>query len=80
MAPVRGRLIAKGITINGLPIERGGRAGITDYYEQWVIGGPGAFTITVEDRSQFAEAIRRKLVLEIAWRLPTVAQAADAAP
>jgi hypothetical protein len=80
VASVRGRLIAKRITINGLPIERGGRAGITDYYEQCVIGGPGAFTITVEDQSQFAEAIRRKLTLEIAWRIPIIVQAAYAAP
>jgi hypothetical protein len=31
-----------------------------------VIGGPGAFLITVENIDRIAEAIRRKLVLEIA--------------
>ena len=31
-----------------------------------VIGGPGAFILSVQDPSRFAEAIRRKLVLEIA--------------
>lgn len=80
VASVRDRLIAAGVTINGLPIERGGRAELTDYYDQSVIGGPGAFTITVEDQSQFAEAVRRKLVLEIAWRLPPVVRAAYAEP
>jgi hypothetical protein len=36
------------------------------YYEDCVIGGPGAFVITVDEVSQFPAAIRRKLVLEIA--------------
>ena len=30
-----------------------------------VIGGPGAFMVPVNDWEQFAEAVRRKLVLEI---------------
>lgn len=80
VASVRSRLIAQGVTINGLPIERDGRTEVTDYYEQSVIGGPGAFTITVGDQSQFAEAIRRKLVLEIAWRMPTIVSAAHTVP
>ena len=70
LAPVRDRLIAEGVTINGLPIEVGGPSEVTDYYQQSVIGGPGAFVIMVDDQSQFAEAIRRKLILEIA-RLST---------
>ena len=36
------------------------------YYEDCVIGGPGAFLVTVESIDRIAEAIRRKLVLEIA--------------
>ena len=36
------------------------------YYTDCVIGGPGAFMIPVNDWSQFPEAIRRKLVLELA--------------
>ena len=35
------------------------------YYETWVAGGPGAFVMKVTDASQFADAIRRKIVLEI---------------
>ena len=40
------------------------------YYENCVIGGPGAFVIPVNDWSQFPEAIRRKLVLELAGLVP----------
>lgn len=75
-APVtvsRDRLAAKGITINGLPLmTSGGFASTYDvahldrYYTDCVIGGPGAFMVPVNDWSQFPEAIRRKLVLELA--------------
>lgn len=69
---LRDQVVAAGITINGLPImlrPGGGAFGIDNldlYYEDCVIGGPGAFIVTVEDMAQFPEAIRRKLVLEIA--------------
>ena len=36
------------------------------YFTANVIGGPGAFVIPVYDWSQFAAAVRRKLILEIA--------------
>jgi hypothetical protein len=36
------------------------------YYEHCVIGGPGAFVIPVNDWTLFPEAVRRKLILEIA--------------
>ena len=36
------------------------------YYEDCVIGGPGAFVIPIRERDQFKEATRTKLVLEIA--------------
>ena len=35
------------------------------YYREQVVGGPGAFLMTVTDYTDFAEAIRRKLVREI---------------
>ena len=38
------------------------------YFEDCVIGGPGAFVIPIRERNQFKEAIRTKLVLEIAGR------------
>lgn len=69
----RDDITAKGITINGLPLmTRGGFASSFDvddldlYYQNCVIGGPGAFVIPVNDWAQFPEAIRRKLVLELA--------------
>lgn len=72
--------LAKGITINGLPVilKRGGFGGLPEpemldaYYRDCVIGGPGAFTVPVRSTAQFADAIRRKLVLEIAGRTPAV--------
>ncbi|EEA92371.1 conserved hypothetical protein [Pseudovibrio sp. JE062] len=36
------------------------------YYEDCVIGGPGAFSIPVRSKEGFSDAIRMKLVLEIA--------------
>ncbi|CCV14521.1 DUF1194 domain-containing protein [Mesorhizobium sp. STM 4661] len=75
-APVnitRDELVKQGITINGLPLmTRSGFTSVYDvndldrYYTDCVIGGPGAFMIPVNDWTQFPEAIRRKLVLELA--------------
>ncbi len=69
---MRDRLVAGGITINGLPLMTAegavGSWNIADldrYYEACVIGGPGAFVLPVRDWAEFAGAVRRKLVLEI---------------
>ncbi|MFN4309015.1 MAG: DUF1194 domain-containing protein [Ferrovibrio sp.] len=62
---VRDRAVAAGIVINGLPILHL-EPDIDDYYRDHVIGGPGAFMIPARDFEDFAAAIRRKLVLEIA--------------
>ena len=40
------------------------------YYEDCVIGGPGSFVVTIKDRDKFKEAIRTKLLLEVAGRTP----------
>jgi hypothetical protein len=40
------------------------------YYEDCVIGGPGAFVIPIREREKFIEATRTKLVLEVAGREP----------
>lgn len=66
----RDRVLAAGVTINALPILRPddpGRAhgGLEALYEERIIGGPGAFVVTAEDRNSFAEAVKRKLILEI---------------
>lgn len=67
-----------GITINGLPIhnDRPSPLGIPAipnidlYYEDCVIGGPGAFIVVAETLRSFAAAVRRKLILEIAGLQP----------
>jgi hypothetical protein len=73
----RDEVLAKGITINGLPIVlKRPNASTMDiaqldvYFEDCVIGGPGAFVIPIRERNQFKEATRTKLVLEIAGRQP----------
>lgn len=70
----RDRVLLQGITINGLPLmTRDGslfsRWDIDDldaYYTACVIGGTGAFVVPVTDWAEFEDAVRRKLVLEIA--------------
>lgn len=70
----RDAAVAEGITINGLPFLANPSASMSlfdlpeldVYYEDCVIGGPGAFLIPVHTPQEFAEAIRNKLVLEIA--------------
>ncbi len=71
----RAEVLAAGITINALPIlrpEDGRRAGanLEEEYTNRIIGGPGAFMVTAEGRAQFAETVRRKLVLEISGTVP----------
>ena len=74
----RDEAVAAGITINGLPIVNdrpnpwGGRPplDLDLYYEQRVIGGPGAFIVVAEDYTAFASAILSKLLLEIAGETP----------
>jgi hypothetical protein len=78
----RRAVLERGVTINGLPImlrPGGGFFNVHDldvYYEHCVIGGPAAFLVTVESPDRFAVAIRRKLVLEIAGRMPKLVPAA----
>ena len=70
LAQIRERVIARGITINGLPIVRPGDDGsgvpLAEYYEDCVIGGLGAFSMAVDNPTELSATIRRKLVLEIA--------------
>ena len=71
----RDEVLAAGITINALPIlrpEDGRRAGsnLEEEYATRIIGGPGSFMVTAESRATFAEAVKRKLILEIAGRTP----------
>jgi hypothetical protein len=74
----RDRALAAGIVINGLPIVNDrpniyGYPSLPDldlYYEDCVIGGQGAFIVVAQGFADFARAIRRKLVLEIADLTP----------
>jgi Protein of unknown function (DUF1194) len=77
VVPMRDAVVASGIAINGLPIMlKKPNQGTMDiehldwYYEDCVIGGPGAFAVPIRQRTQFVEATRKKLVLEIAGRRP----------
>ena len=77
IVPTRDDVLAAGITINGLPIMlKRPNPGTMDienldvYYEDCVIGGPGAFVVPIRERAKFIEATRTKLVLEVAGREP----------
>jgi hypothetical protein len=79
-APVLGArdaALAKGIVINGLPIMVKEPSystmdidNLDFYYEDCVIGGPGSFVVSIKDRDKFKEAIRSKLLLEVAGKTP----------
>ncbi|MEL6480594.1 MAG: DUF1194 domain-containing protein [Pseudomonadota bacterium] len=71
---------ARGITINGLPLMT--REGMGDefhlddldeYYRHCVITGPTAFVIPVLEWEDFPDAVRRKLILELAGAKPASA-------
>ena len=67
----RDEAVAKGITINGLPImlKAPGYFDIADldlYYRDCVIGGQGAFMVPARAREQFRDAIKTKIIMEVA--------------
>lgn len=69
----RDKLIADGVTINGLPIMNDrptfGRLPpipLDEYFRESVVGGPGSFVIPAEDFHTFGQAVKRKLIREIA--------------
>lgn len=64
--PVRDLIVAAGITINGLVINRPSMPNLEDYFRGAITGGPGSFVIKARDRASFAEAILKKMILEIA--------------
>jgi Ca-activated chloride channel homolog len=63
--PVRDRMAAADITINGLCILHEEPDLLTSYTAE-VIGGPNAFAVTCRDYQDFTEAMRQKLTREIA--------------
>ena len=78
-ADIRDRLVAQGITINGLAILTE-EPWLAQYYEQNVIGGANAFCLVVDTMDSFAEAMLKKLVQEVAWAktpLPLAGEGGD---
>jgi hypothetical protein len=61
----RDEAVSAGATINGLPI-LALEPGLDLYYRDNVIGGPGAFMVPAESYETFAEAVLKKLIVEIA--------------
>jgi hypothetical protein len=89
VTPVRDEALAKGIVINGLPVmvkepfySTMDIDNLDLYYEDCVVGGPGSFMIPIKGRENFKEAIRTKLVREVAGRTSArpVRQASDKEP
>lgn len=73
VSEARDRLVAQGVTINGLPIVMKDGAmdwhpipRLDSYYEDCVIGGENSFSIPVHGMQNFGAALKMKLVMEIA--------------
>ena len=78
--------VGEGVVINGLPILIRPSPLFPEmdrYYTDCVIGGVGSFVLPIRAKDEFAQAIRRKLVIEVASR-PTeetrILQAAGTVP
>src|SRR5262245_3996069 len=61
----RDEAVAADVGINGLPI-LALEPDLDRYYQNSVIGGPGAFVVAAKDYETFGEAILKKLITEIA--------------
>lgn len=77
--------VANGVVINGLPIQLKRPfvssydiEGLDEYYGDCVIGGPGSFMVTIQERDQFRDAIRTKILREVAQS--TMSDAGPARP
>jgi hypothetical protein len=63
-ADARDEAVAKGVSINGLPILVL-EPFLDQYYWANVVGGPNAFVIAVESDEAFAAAVLKKLIIEV---------------
>ena len=61
----RDRIVAQGITINGLAILTE-EPWLATYYRDNVVGGPGAFVLAARTEASFGAAMLRKLAVEVA--------------
>lgn len=75
MDPAREQVLARGLTVNGLPIEMSGNPEsmngtsvdtVSRYYADCVIGGPGAFHLVARGFADIRETLIMKLMLEMA--------------
>lgn len=70
LEPTRDLVTRQGIVVNGLPVMDESANGyfpkLDRYYQACVAGGRGGFVIIVRSYRDFASAMRRKLILEIA--------------
>jgi hypothetical protein len=68
----RANAVSKGITINGLAISRPGSTrplravSLEQEFREQIIGGAGAFVVTVDETISFADAVLKKMILEVA--------------
>jgi hypothetical protein len=62
----RDGVVAQDITINGLPITSGEEPEVDSWYRSHVVGGDGAFMVVANGHDGFADAMRKKLSLEVA--------------
>jgi len=66
--------ISSGITINGLAISRPGSTrplratSLETEFRDQIIGGTGAFVVTVDETTSFEQAVLKKMILEVAGR------------
>jgi hypothetical protein len=63
--PARDRLVAQGITINGVALGRDRT--IFSYFKRDVIGGPESFALMANDPEMLVEVLARKFVTEIVF-------------
>ncbi len=76
---VRPKLLAAGVTVNALAILDQEPA-LDRYFEERIVGGPGAFVVRAAGFAAFTDAMTRKLAREIAGRSAAGDLASAAAP
>lgn len=70
----RQNAVDSGITINGLAISRPGSTrplratSLEAEFRDQIIGGAGAFVVTVDETTSFEQAVLKKMILEVAGR------------
>jgi hypothetical protein len=85
VADARDEATAKDVTINALviltplaesfrPEHTNPAGGLEKYFQDYVIGGPGAFTIVAEGHEAFGRSFTKKLIREIAELPPSPAR------